>query len=481
MAAAAEQQGGGGELQLLGTWSSPWVIRVRVSLGLKGLSYEYIEQDLASKSDLLLRSNPVHKKVPVLIHDGRPVLESIVILQYVDEVWAGAPLLPSDPYDRATARFWAAYINDTFFPSWMALFRSTTDEQRAEAFKNAVPVVETLERAFRECSKGKAFFGGDSVGLVDVALGSHLVWIRVVDDVAGTNLLDEARFPGLAAWAERFLAVDAVKEVMPNAGKVMEQYKGFLAKWIASRQASGNTAMATGGELQLLGSWYSPYVIRVKVALAMKGLIYEYIEQDLFNKSDLLLRSSPVQKKVPVLIHGGRAVCESLVVVQYVDEAWAGTEPPLLPADAHDRATARFWAAYIDDKFFLAWRGLFWSTTEEKKPEAFKNVVPVVETLEQAFRECSKGKAFFGGDAVGLVDVALGSFLVWIKVVDEVGSTNLLDEDKFPGLAAWAERFLAVDAVKEAMPDAGKLLEHYKGFLAKWAARPAPAPGGGYD
>ncbi|KAJ1284886.1 hypothetical protein BS78_03G239400 [Paspalum vaginatum] len=231
---------GAGVPRLLGTWSSPWVIRVRVALGLKGLSYEYVEEDLASKSELLLRSNPVHKKVPVLIDGGRPVCESLVILEYVDEAWpaAGTRLLPSDPYDRATARFWAAYVNDTFLPLFRALFRSMTAEQSAEAFKNAVPAVETLERAFGECSRGKPFFGGDAVGLVDVALGSHLVWFRAVDEVAGTTLLDGAKFPGLAAWAERFMAVDAVKEVVPDAGKVLEQYKGFRAKWMA---AAGST------------------------------------------------------------------------------------------------------------------------------------------------------------------------------------------------------------------------------------------------
>jgi hypothetical protein len=89
-----------------------------------------------------------------------------------------------------------------FFQSWRALFRSTTAEQRAEAFKNVVPKVETLERAFKECSKGKDFFGGDAIGIVDLALGSYLVWIRAVDEVSGTNLLDEEKFPGLVGWAQ---------------------------------------------------------------------------------------------------------------------------------------------------------------------------------------------------------------------------------------------------------------------------------------
>ena len=84
-----------------------------------------------------------------------------------------------------------------FFKAWRELFRSTTDGQRAEAFGNVVPQVETLEQAFMECSKGKAFFGGDAIGLADIALGSFLVWIQVVDEVSGTKLLDGARFvPG---------------------------------------------------------------------------------------------------------------------------------------------------------------------------------------------------------------------------------------------------------------------------------------------
>ncbi|KAK6132452.1 hypothetical protein DH2020_033807 [Rehmannia glutinosa] len=100
------------ELILLDLWSSPFAMRVRIALREKGLDFESIEEDLSNKSPLLLKMNPVHKQVPVLIHNGKPVCESTIILQYIDEVWRDkAPLLPSDPYERARARFWADYID----------------------------------------------------------------------------------------------------------------------------------------------------------------------------------------------------------------------------------------------------------------------------------------------------------------------------------------------------------------------------------
>ena len=99
---------------LLSSWASVFGLRVQIALAEKGVDYEFREEDLFDKSPLLLESNPVHKKVPVLIHNGKPICESSIIIQYIDEVWTKGPsLLPKDPLQRANARFWADFINQT--------------------------------------------------------------------------------------------------------------------------------------------------------------------------------------------------------------------------------------------------------------------------------------------------------------------------------------------------------------------------------
>ncbi|KAG2550946.1 hypothetical protein PVAP13_9KG308900 [Panicum virgatum] len=232
--------------------------------------------------------------------------------------------------------------------------------------------------------------------------------------------------------------------------------------------------MAGGDDLKLLGMWASPFVLRVKLALSLKGLSYEYVEEDLGNKSELLLRSNPVHKAVPVLIHGGKPVCESSVILQYIDEAFAGAGPSLLPADPYDRAVARFWAAYIDDKMLAAWNQASRGKTEEERAEGMKQSLATVETLEGALRDdCGKGKPFFGGDSAGYVDVVLGGLLGWVRAHMELQGVNSLDPDRTPLLAAWAERFWSLEAVEPVMPDVSKLVEFGKMLQARQAAAAA--------
>ena len=101
-----------GEVVLFGTWASTFCTRVELALKLKGISYEYVEEDLTNKSELFLSLNPVHKKVPVLVHNGKSIAESLIILEYIEECWNTTPkLLPEDPYQRAKVRFWANYYD----------------------------------------------------------------------------------------------------------------------------------------------------------------------------------------------------------------------------------------------------------------------------------------------------------------------------------------------------------------------------------
>ncbi|GJN19958.1 hypothetical protein PR202_gb07278 [Eleusine coracana subsp. coracana] len=215
------------ELKLLGMWASPFVLRARLALSFKGLSYEYIEEEIfGNKSALLVKSNPVHKKVPVLIHKDKSICESQIIVEYIDEVFSGTgpSLLPADPYERGVARFWAAYIDDKLFSSFMMMIKGKTSEEKAEGRRQSFAVAKTLEGALKRCSKGKSFFGGDNVGFLDIVLGGFVAWVHTRDILSGSKQFDAGKTPLLAAW-ERFCALDATKAVKPDVEKLVELSK----------------------------------------------------------------------------------------------------------------------------------------------------------------------------------------------------------------------------------------------------------------
>ncbi|XP_045089761.2 probable glutathione S-transferase GSTU6 [Aegilops tauschii subsp. strangulata] len=213
---------GGDDLKLLGIWASPHVLRVRLALHLRGLSYEYVEeQGLKNyKSDELL----LNSKLPVLIHDGKPVYGiSLSLIQYLDEAFAGAgsSLLPDDPSERAIARYWGDFMDDTLVKAMEKATWSVTCREKAEVKAQVAAAMETLEGALRECSK--PFFGGDSPGYVDVVLGGLLPWLCVTDKrQASVKTFDPITTPLLLAWQDRFCSLKKVQGLMPDVGELVD-------------------------------------------------------------------------------------------------------------------------------------------------------------------------------------------------------------------------------------------------------------------
>ncbi|KAK2975704.1 hypothetical protein RJ640_010763, partial [Escallonia rubra] len=205
----------GEEVKLLGLKRSPYSCRVEIALKVKGIEYEFIEEDLSNKSPMLLEYNSVHKKVPVLVHNGRAIAESLVILEYIDETWKDTPILPRDPYDRAMARFWVKFIDEkALHPSidcTHSVYKACTTQDE-EVIEEAYGDVEFLETELND----KRFFSGESIGLVNIVVNFVGLWLGVIQEVRGVELLNKEKFPKLCGWVDEFLGSSIVRESLPS-------------------------------------------------------------------------------------------------------------------------------------------------------------------------------------------------------------------------------------------------------------------------
>ncbi|XWS09059.1 hypothetical protein CRYUN_Cryun40dG0053400 [Craigia yunnanensis] len=218
------------EVKLLATWPSPFYYRVVWALKLKGIAYEFIEEDLANKSPLLLQYNPVHKRIPVLIHGGKPICESMIILEYIEEIWPQNHLLPSDPYDKAIARFWIKFAEEKSPAIWMVFW--TNGEEQEKAVKDSLEMLKTIEEhALGE----KKFFGGDKIDMVDIAFGQLAQWLQVNEDVTGVKLLEASKFPRLQRWIKNFKLVPIIKENLPDCDQMFAFFKARREMLLASK------------------------------------------------------------------------------------------------------------------------------------------------------------------------------------------------------------------------------------------------------
>lgn len=105
----------------------------------------------------------------------------------------------------------------------------------------------------------------------------------------------------------------------------------------------------TAGSMKLYSYWRSSACYRVRIALNIKELAYETLEVHLLRgggeQHSLPFHDVNPQEMIPVLLHGGRVLRQSLAIIDYLDETW--TNNPLMPAVARDRQRVRAIAQMI--------------------------------------------------------------------------------------------------------------------------------------
>jgi glutathione S-transferase len=164
----------------------PYCARVRIVLAEKGVELEAVEIDLSDRPAWIYEKN-VTGRVPVLEEDGRPLPESAVIMEFLEERYPDPPLLPPDPADRAFVRL-LIFRDEELTDPYYAFRRG--EEGAAEQLDLALAVVDA---ALAE----RPFLGGAEYGLADIA---YVPWILRVRDMFGVDL---GRFPSLSGWLAR--------------------------------------------------------------------------------------------------------------------------------------------------------------------------------------------------------------------------------------------------------------------------------------
>ena len=227
-------------------WSSVCSQKARMYLAEKGIPWESRHVDIfkfENYSDWYTKLNPKNV-VPTLEHDGRIVIESNVILEYLEDVFPGVPLRPDDAYERATMRLWvynseemahwnvntcshnlrhakrmeARYTKEELLRAAdqcsnpmialrlkrrLAIGVSTEEEE--EAYQKLEFMLRHMELRLAEAP----WLSGTSFSLADVAMAPMINRIEVL---ARPEMISAARRPRVAEWWQRIQARPAFRE-----------------------------------------------------------------------------------------------------------------------------------------------------------------------------------------------------------------------------------------------------------------------------
>lgn len=192
--------------------------------------------------------------------------------------------------------------------------------------------------------------------------------------------------------------------------------------------------------LKLISHKLCPYVQRAVISLKEKGVPFERIDIDLDNKPDWFLKISPLGK-VPVLQVGDKAVFESAVILEYLEETLPN---PLHPQDPLTRAEHRAWI-----EFGSAVLGDIWGLETVADEAAFKVKAKQAADKFARLEVRLVAAPFFDGEKFSLVDAVFAPVFRYFDVFDEIGDFGILDNK--PKIARWRKSLRERASVREAV------------------------------
>ena len=165
-----------------------------------------------------------------------------------------------------------------------------------------------------------------------------------------------------------------------------------------------------------------PYVARVRIVLAEKGIEYETVEIDLSDRPAWYYEKNPKGRVPTIEEDDGPPLPESAVIMEFLEERYP--EPALLPADAADRAFIRL-LIFRDDELTSPYYAL--RRGEDGAAEAF---AAVLGRFDASLGE----RPYLGGTEYTLADIALVPW--FLRARDMLG----VDYDGFPSIVDWLGR-----------------------------------------
>ncbi|HVO20670.1 MAG TPA: glutathione S-transferase family protein [Anaeromyxobacter sp.] len=204
-------------LKLVSFELCPYVERSRIALLEKDVPHGVEFIDLAAKPDWFLRISPMGR-VPVLLVGDRPIFESMVINELIDELHPRPPLMPEDPLARAEARAWIVFANDEVMPTTYATMVGLAGGDGVPALERQLAdLEEALGKLEAQIGRGGGpWFMGTRFTLVDAAYAPFVRRWRVAEGWGLPARLRLGAFPVLSTWAAALLDRPSVRAAEPR-------------------------------------------------------------------------------------------------------------------------------------------------------------------------------------------------------------------------------------------------------------------------